>query len=158
MNNLDPAIRNASRAVIFRGAEILLLRKEGINGGERFALPGGGQDVDETLEASLQRECLEEIGTEVGVIDLVRVADFYKQRDTDPPSTRHLVEFLFRCTVPDDYVPHNGHHPDKHQIDVVWMPVAELDRHVLFPPSLSAILQAIEAPVAGTGPCYLGTI
>jgi ADP-ribose pyrophosphatase YjhB (NUDIX family) len=123
---LAPDIRNAARALIIRRGRILLLRKEGGGRAERFALPGGAQDPGETLQAALNRECIEEIGTPVEIDDLIHVADFFKLRDTEPPSRRHVVEFLFRCSVPDDYSPRNGHHPDRHQVEVVWASVDEV--------------------------------
>lgn len=155
MQNLIPGIRNAARAVILRDANILLLRKQGGGLGERFALPGGGQDSGETLQQALNRECQEEIGTAVEILRLIHVADYFKQRATDPPSTRQLLEFLFECSVPSGYVAKNGHHPDKHQIEVVWMTLADLPRITLFPRSLAAHLQQAGA---ATGAVYLGEI
>ena len=148
-------IRNAVRALIRRDNNILLLRKDGYQQGERFALPGGGQDIGESLEQALQRECLEEIGTRVEIQDLVYTADCFKPRDTPPQSTRHLVEFLFACTVPDDYVPGNGHHPDKHQVEVVWVGLDMLADMPLHPKSLIPYLAK-----SGThaGAAYLGTL
>jgi ADP-ribose pyrophosphatase YjhB (NUDIX family) len=155
MESIIPPIRNAARALILQDNNILLLRKDGYEQGERFALPGGGQDLGETLEQALNRECLEEIGTRVEIRDLVYVADCLKPRDTQPRSTRHLVEFLFACTVPDDYVPVNGHHPDKHQVEVVWARLDELAGMPLYPRSLAPYLaNASES----TGIVYLGTI
>ena len=155
MESITPPIRNAARALILQENNILLLRKAGYQEGERFALPGGGQDPGETLEQALNRECLEEIGTRVVIRDLVYVADYYKPRDTYPRSTRHLVEFLFACTVPDDYAPVNGHHPDKHQVEVVWARLDELGKMPLYPRSLAPYL-ADSRESAGT--VYLGTI
>jgi len=140
MENLLPEIRNAARALIVRDDRILLLRKEGYSDGERFALPGGGQDPGETLQQALLRECREEIGTQVLIHDLLHVADYFKVRDTEPPSTRHLVEFLFRCEVPDSYAPMNGEHPDKHQVEVVWAPLDTLPDMPIFPRSLAQFL------------------
>ena len=140
MENILPEIRNAARALIVRDDRILLLRKQGYMDGERFALPGGGQDPGETLQQALQRECQEEIGTQVLIHDLLHVADYFKVRDTDPPSTRHLVEFLFHCEVPDSYAPMNGEHPDKHQVEVVWALLDTLPDMPLFPRSLALFL------------------
>ena len=121
MENLYPEIRNAARALIIKDSSVLLLRKVGGSRGERFALPGGAQDVGEILEDALQRECLEEIGVEVQIEALVHVADFFKRRDTDPPSHKHLVEFIFRCQVPDDYIarqrPQTGQKPGGGGVD-----------------------------------------
>ena len=145
MENLTPGIRNAARAVILRDESILLLRKNGGRGGERFALPGGAQDLGETLEQALNRECEEEIGSVVEIIDLLHVADYFKARDTDPPSTHHLVEFLFHCRIPEGYTPRNGHHPDKHQVEVLWAPLAGLEEMNLLPRSLAGHLGRLEA-------------
>ena len=155
MAPIIPPIRNAVRAVIRRNNSILLLRKDGYEQGERFALPGGGQDIGETLEQALNRECLEEIDTRVEIHDLVYVADYFKPRETTPKSTRHLVEFLFTCSVPGDYAPRNGHHPDKHQVEVVWVGLEKLAAMPLNPASLIPYLaDTAEHP----GTVYLGTV
>ena len=154
MDNLVPGVRNAPRALIIRDRQVLLLRKDGYEKGERYALPGGAQEFGETLLQALNRECREEIGTDVVVRDLLHVADWFKQRETDPPSTRQLVEFLFDCEVPDDYRPRNGHRPDKHQVEVVWMPLDDLPKVRIAPSSLADFLQAY--PHKRT--VYLGSI
>jgi len=140
MDNLIPTIRNAVRALIVRDHQILLLRKEDEATGERFALPGGAQDLGETLLDALARECAEEIGTEVHRAELIHVADYFKLRNTTPPTRRHLVEFMFTCSVPHAYSPRNGHHPDKHQVEVVWIPLARLHDIQLLPRSLASFL------------------
>ncbi|MGD2138506.1 MAG: NUDIX domain-containing protein [Gammaproteobacteria bacterium] len=155
MQNLLPVIRNAARALIVRDDCILLLRKAGYADGERFALPGGGQDPGETLQQALLRECREEIGARVRIHELVHVADYFKSRDTDPPSTRHLVEFLFRCEVPESYVPVNGEHPDKHQVEVVWARLDSLPGMPLFPRSLADFLGRQQTVPANV---YMGLI
>lgn len=156
MENLYPVIRNAARALIIKENRVLLLRKAGGSRGERFALPGGAQDVGEILENALQRECLEEIGVEVQIEALVHVADFFKLRDSEPLSHKHLVEFIFRCRVPDDYTPGNGPKPDRSQVEVVWMPLASLDSISLYPSSMASILRNTQLTADGT--VYLGLI
>ena len=131
--NLIPGIRNAVRAVITQDDAVLLQRKIDDNGAERYALPGGAQEHGESLTEALQRECEEEIGTRVEVIDLLFVGDYFKLRQTSPPTTRQLLEFLFACNVGPDYQPRNGPRPDKHQVDVEWVPVNRLDEINLVP-------------------------
>ena len=155
MENLDPRIRNAPRALIVQDGRILLLRKQGGERGERFALPGGAQDPGETLQDALNRECLEEIGTRVQIHDLVGVADYFKPRDTRPPSTRHVVEFLFECSLPEGYTPHNGHRPDKYQVEVIWAELAGIGAMTLQPGSLAGVIGGIQAGGHGV---YLGPI
>lgn len=155
MDNLEPGIRNAARALIIRDKHILLLRKSGGARGERFALPGGAQDPGETLQDALNRECLEEIDTRVEVHELVGVADYFKPRDTEPPTTRHVVEFLFECTLPGDYTPRNGPRPDKHQVEVIWAELEGLGDRVLQPVSLAGVIDRIRGRADGL---YLGSI
>jgi ADP-ribose pyrophosphatase YjhB (NUDIX family) len=152
---LDANIRNAVRAVIVRDEAVLMQKKWQQDRGFWYTLPGGGQEVQETLIEALQRECEEEIGTNVLVESLLGVADFFKQRRTDPPSSRHLIEFLFACSVPEAYRPGPGPHPDKHQIEVVWLPFAEFSQVELFPKSLEVDLLPV---FQGNKPLYLGVI
>ncbi len=154
MTELIPPIRNASRALIIRQSQVLLLRKAGDGQGERYALPGGGQELGETLKQALRRECEEEIGTTVKIGGLLHVAEFFKLHDTEPPTGRHLVEFLFSASVADDYVPHNGHRPDKHQLDVVWIGLDELAYITLFPRYL---IKCIPPTENNGDDLYLGT-
>ncbi|RDH83515.1 MAG: NUDIX hydrolase [endosymbiont of Escarpia spicata] len=154
MGNLTPGIRNAARALIVRDGHLLLLRKED-ELGERYALPGGAQEAGETLPVALNRECLEEINTEVVIRDLLHVADWFKPRDTIPPSTRQRVEFLFDYTVPENYQPRNGHRPDKHQVDVVWKKLGELQDIQLLPQTLTGYL--MDYPKSGKN-IYLGML
>ena len=138
MLNLEPNIRNAVRALIIRDRRVLLIRKKYVDGTEMFALPGGGQDTGETLETALVRECKEEVGTDISNIALLHVVDWFKLRNTIPPSTRQHVEFLFACDVDDSYVAQNGHHPDKHQVEVIWVKLNALDNIPCHPNSMLA--------------------
>ena len=159
MENSTPDIRNAVRAVIVSNDQMLLLKKTGGDRGERYALPGGAQNPGETLAQALERECLEEIGSAIEILALMNVADHFKIRETDPPSTRHMVEFLFRCTVPDDYLAHNGSKPDRNQIDVVWVNLANLAEMPLYPESLSHwLLEGVLRDTALYPEIYLGTM
>lgn len=152
--NLTPMIRNCARAVIIRDGAILLQHKQSPSYGTRYALPGGAQEENETLEAALIRECQEEIGTTVAIGALMHVADFFKSRSSDSKIKSHRVEFLFSCVVPDDYLAANGPAPDKNQKDVFWLPLDELKTAPLYPGDFRKVL---DAP-AGHHPLYLGQI
>jgi len=141
--------------VIIRDNRILLLRKEYEDGSEQYALPGGGQEAGESLVATLNRECHEEIGASVMIDSLIYVADRFKARNTTPASTRHLVEFLFSCNVVESYTPQNGHHPDKHQVEVLWIELDTLDDIPLQPHSIRTFLQHNRH---GKAVSYLGVI
>ena len=138
--NLIPGIRNAVRAVITQDDSVLLQRKVDDNGSERYALPGGAQEHGECLTDALRRECEEEIGARVEVIDLLFVGDYFKPRQTNPLTTRQLVEFIFACSVEPGYQPCNGPRPDKHQVEVLWVPVEQLVEINLVPADYAKLL------------------
>jgi len=150
MENLLDTIRNAVRALIIRDGKLLVLKK--IDGS--YTLPGGAHDPGETLEQGLQRECLEEIGTEVQINRLAYIGDYFKPKDSIPPSTRHQVEFLFHCSVSDDYCAHSGHHPDKRQVDVLWLELNDLANQPLYPVSLKECINKLDDNV----PVYIGVM
>ncbi|MCK4709239.1 MAG: NUDIX domain-containing protein [Gammaproteobacteria bacterium] len=143
MLNLEPNIRNAVRALIIRDSRVLLIRKKYDDGIEMFALPGGGQDTGETLATALVRECKEEVGADISNIALLHVVDWFKLRNSTPPSTRQHVEFLFACDVDNSYAPQNGHHPDKHQVEVIWVKLNALDNIPCHPNSMLALMSDI---------------
>jgi len=154
MAELIPGVRNAVRAIIIRDNALLVQHKSYESGEVRYALPGGAPHPGETLEQGLVRECQEEIGVAVEVAELMHVADYHKPRETTPPTKRQLVEFLFRCCVPESYHAQNGPKPDKHQIDVIWLSFDEINQSPLFPPSLKDILN----PAVPNSAVYLGLI
>lgn len=151
MPDTPPDIRNAARALIVRDGAVLLLRKEYEDGTVRFALPGGAQEEGETLESTLQRECEEEIGVPVAMTGLVYLAEYFRRRTSQKNQIRHLLECLFRCEVPADYQPRNGHRPDKHQVGVEWLALDRLQEAELSHPFLTR--EVAEGRVDGT---YLG--
>lgn len=125
-------------------------QKTGYADGERLVLPGGGQELGESLDQALIRECREEIGAQVVIGDLLHVAEFHKPRETIPPTIRHQVEFLFACAVSDDYVAMNGPRPDKHQVDVVWIPREGLQDNPVYPRALVPYLSMLDDERFGT--------
>ncbi len=152
---LVPDIRPTARAIILHQQQILRQRKDYGESGERFALPGGGQQPGETLHQALLRECEEEIGTCISIGPMLHAADFFKLRETRPPTRRHVLDLLFLCQVPADYVPHNGHHPDKHQVEVIWAKLAQLQQLPLFPAYLAECIARMDEPGR---PLYLGRV
>ena len=151
--NLIPQIRNAVRAVIIRDGAVLLQRKIDGNGFEHYTLPGGAQEPGETLAEALQRECREEVGADVEIIDLLCIFDYFRPRLSSPQSTRHVLELLFRCTIDDDYAARNGPQPDRYQVDVLWAPISSIAAIGLVPADYAElVIRAADKPV------YVGRI
>ena len=151
------AIRNSGKAIIIEDDRILLTCNKNENG-IFYLLPGGGQRHGESLTEALVRECLEEIGVQVLVGDLLLVRDYisahheFASEDADA----HQVEFMFRCRIAEGEA-HVGRIPDEWQTGVEWVPVSKLDDLSLYPAAIKESLQRIargERPEA----CYLGDI
>jgi 8-oxo-dGTP pyrophosphatase MutT (NUDIX family) len=92
----------------------------------------------------LRRECIEEIGVDVDIAGLIYVAEYYKPRYAIPGQLRHQIDFIFSCTVPEDYIASNGPRPDKHQVDVVWIPGEQLEEITFYPPALTGHLSGMD--------------
>ncbi|MGJ3260065.1 MAG: NUDIX domain-containing protein [Rhodospirillales bacterium] len=148
------APRNAVRAYIRRGDDILVQHKKYEDGSSRFTLPGGAVDPGETLADGLIRECMEEIGTGVEIVDLMYVADYFKPLATDRAGTRQQVEFIFRCNVAGDYKAGNGPKPDRQQVDVLWMPISKIPESGMTPKRVRELLAAEDS----SAPVFLGLV
>lgn len=148
-------IRNSAKALIIRDDKILLTKNKDGNG-YFYLFPGGGQEQGETLHEALKRECIEEIGREVEVGELIHIRE-YIGRNHEHASFDydvHQMEFYFRCSMfneMDKYpAPTN---PDSHQVGVEWMDLNELTNCRLYPKKIIHYLNKDLAPVV-----YLGDI
>lgn len=148
-------LRNSMKAIIIRNDTILLQKNED-KFGVFYLLPGGGMNAGETMHQALQRECKEEIGTEVTIGELRFIREYigsnheFAELDSDV----HQIEFMFVCTLPDGYEPQAGHTPDDRQIAVEWMQLNALHTIPLYP----AVLKPILPDIRGNAPVYLGDV
>lgn len=149
-------IRTAAKAIIIRDGRLLLTRCRD-DAGDWYGLPGGGQQVGETLSEALVRECREEIGAEVVVERLLFVRDYIAANHEFSylEEAVHQVEHLFACRLPDGYKAANGPHPDVHQVGVEWLGHADLRRARVYP---SRLHQLVEPSAARTIPVYWGDV
>ncbi len=154
MNDLIPGIRVSVRAFIRRKDQVLVQKKHYEDGSNRYCLPGGALDPGETLAQGLKRECAEEIGCKIKIVDLLHAADYFKVKDIEPPNIRQQVELIFSCAVPKSYKAQNGPKPDKRQVAVEWMNISDLCHKCFTPQSLSEVL----AQSIPEHPIYLGLI
>ncbi|MEX0728494.1 MAG: NUDIX domain-containing protein [Planctomycetaceae bacterium] len=130
-------IRTSAKALISRGDCLLVTINED-DRGFWYVFPGGGQQHGETLAEALQRECLEEIGTEVMIHELRFIREYIADNHELHAGTEglHQIDFVFRCSVPDGYVPIESGFQDRIQIGLAWMPIEELRRKRFYPQRL----------------------
>ncbi|NLE84635.1 MAG: NUDIX domain-containing protein [Chloroflexi bacterium] len=147
-------LRNSVKAVIIQDGKLLVLRKENGNGAYTV-LPGGGQKHGESLHQALKREVFEEIRARVKVGRLLKIREYFSEKHEYAVEDRdiHQVEFFFKCKLIDNYEPKNGHFPDPHQKEVVWVALDELDDANFYPVILREILSDLKHDHS---PVYLG--
>ena len=135
------AIRNSAKAIIIRN-EYLLTVKNYDAAGEWYLLPGGGQNLGETLEEALRRECIEEIGIAISVGRLRYIREYidknheFSAHDGDA----HQVEFMFECDFDDTQQLELGTNPDAYQVDIAWLPINEIHKYRIYPKLLRDLL------------------
>jgi ADP-ribose pyrophosphatase YjhB (NUDIX family) len=111
------------RAVVFRGAELLLVRERRSG---RWTFPGGWADAGDTPSLAAERETLEESGYRVRAGKLLALLD--KSRHEHPPSIDYTYKVLVGCRL------EGGEPVTSHEIDAVGffarsaIPDLDLDR------------------------------
>ncbi len=150
-------VRSAARALIVREGQLLAIRMQRVPGEVFYILPGGGQKHGETLVDSLQRECMEEIGTRVEVGEMAYVREYIGRHHHLRKLHKdfHQLEVVFHCQLPDGVVPQPGKEHDKHQIGVEWLPLSKLNDTEFYPEVLKRLV--VNGEITTTG-LYLGDI
>jgi len=87
-------------AIIFRGDEVLLIRRGSRPSLGKWSVPGGLVELGESLEEAVRREVLEEVGLQVKVIDLVAALDRVI-RDDKGRIEYHYILLDFLCEASD---------------------------------------------------------
>ncbi len=84
-------------AIIFRGAEVLLVQRGREPSYGKWSVPGGLVEVGESLRKAVEREVFEEVGLKVTAQDLVAVLDRILPDESGRPRF-HYVLLDFLCT------------------------------------------------------------
>jgi 8-oxo-dGTP diphosphatase len=147
-------VRLSVKAIITEHGRLLVLKNRD-SAGEWYMLPGGGQEHGETIPAALNRECLEEIGSEVTVGRLRFIRDYIARHHefaaTD--GSAHQVELMFECQL--SSAPKLGPVPDGMQTGIEWLELSTLTNHRLYPSVLQQLLVPNALP---DKPVYLGDV
>jgi ADP-ribose pyrophosphatase YjhB (NUDIX family) len=137
------AIRNSAKAVILHEGRVLLTRNSD-HWGDFYLFPGGGQEFGEVLRDAVIRECMEEIGAEVTVGDLLHIREYIGKNHefAEWDAGVHQVEFYFECRPKDpDADTSHGVNPDSYQTGVEWVELERLDQIRLYPKTVGEVLR-----------------
>lgn len=137
-------IRLATRAVIVRDNEILLVAFDDENG-FHYNLPGGGVEPGERLYDAARREVREETAAEVEVKELLFVyecfpPDYGFTLDEKP----HCVDFVFCCALCKGSEPRLPDNPDENEVTIHWIPLAEFPDVPLVPRIQNRVIAALQ--------------
>ncbi len=102
--------------IVWKGEDVLLIRRSKPPREGEWSLPGGAQELGETLEDALKREVFEETGIEVAVIGLIAVIDAIFPDDEG--RVRHhytLIDYTAGWVAGEP-------RPGSEEKDAVWVP------------------------------------
>lgn len=126
-----------SRAIILRNRHIALIKRQR-DGSVYYVIPGGGMEPGETPEKTAIRESYEELGLKIA-IDRLLAKVTYRGREQ--------YYFLAKTT--------GGHFgtgkgpemlgkypPERGTYTPVWVPLSEIEKINLFPPSIAELVSS----------------
>ncbi|KDN20197.1 NUDIX domain-containing protein [Amycolatopsis rifamycinica] len=116
-------LRFAQKAVILRQQELLLVRKSDLdpNNPNRWELPGGGLNGDESLDDALRREVWEEVGLKVTPGRLVHMWEWDMRTTGEPVKVVAVARF---CEVESGTVSRENNDAEDFLSDVRWVPLS----------------------------------
>lgn len=92
--SMNETIRIGVGAVVFRGDEVLLIKRGRPPFAGHWSIPGGKLDHGERLEAGLKREVMEETGCTIELTGLIGV---FEALPDMPGQTGHMVLIDYRA-------------------------------------------------------------
>jgi len=121
--------------VIFDGDNVLLIKRAKPPSIGVWSLPGGAQELGETLEKALKREIAEETGLDIRLGGLVDVVDFIDQGENGNP--RHHYSLV-------DYwgTAHGEPRASSDVSEARWVPMRDLASYDLWEKTQEVILKA----------------
>jgi 8-oxo-dGTP diphosphatase len=85
--------------ILIRGEEVLLIKRGKPPAMGAWSLPGGGQELGETVEAAARRELFEETGLRCGALTLIAHVDSIHKDDADFIQWHYtILDFAARYT------------------------------------------------------------
>lgn len=147
-------VRVSPKAVIIEDDRLLAVHMKGSKG-IYYMFPGGGHKTGETLEDTLRRECIEEIGCNVELGPVLWIRDYLEKNHefADIRPGFHQLEIMFECRLLGE--PDMNSTGDTRQLGLAWIPLADIEEWPFWPKVLRTKLAA---GVPNTSAEYLGDV
>jgi ADP-ribose pyrophosphatase YjhB (NUDIX family) len=124
-------IRNTARTLIIQDGLLLAIKKEHPEIGVYYTLPGGAQEIGETIEQTLQRECLEELGIDVAEHKFICIREYISKNHEYSFIMKevHAVEFIYECRInaTDTFISSQA---DVGQIGTEWISIEKIKQDI----------------------------
>lgn len=151
-------IRNSAKAIIIKDAKILLTKNQD-NEGYFYLFPGGGQEHGETLHNALIRECIEEVGQQIEIGELLHIREYIgkNHEHSSFDFNVHQVEYYFVCRLKNEmnnYIKPTK--PDSYQVGIEWIHINDLLQYRLYPKEFRKYI--VKHFFDEKSPVYLGDI
>ena len=124
--------------VVWKDGEVLLIRRAKPPRSGQWSIPGGAQELGETVRETAVREVREETGLDIAVTDLIEVVDFIERDDTGG--------VLYHYTLVDWSAEWCGGEamPRDDVSEVMWADPAKLERYGIWSETVRIIRRAAE--------------
>jgi ADP-ribose pyrophosphatase YjhB (NUDIX family) len=130
MERMRQPVIFAASAVVWRGRQVLLVKRGRPPGKDYWSLPGGKVEAGETVEQTAAREVLEETGLAAKLLGLIGVFTVVSAE----------VEYRISCFAA---MSDEGEvTPGDDAADAAWFSFVDLEKLKLAPNTLEAILQS----------------
>jgi 8-oxo-dGTP diphosphatase len=107
--------------VVWHGDRVLLVRRGKPPRAGRWSLPGGAQQLGETMAEAARREVMEEVGLEVALGDIVATVDLIEHDPHERVRYHYtLIDFVAEA-------PSAALRPGSDAADARWFSVAEIE-------------------------------
>jgi 8-oxo-dGTP diphosphatase len=140
------SIRINANALILRDGKLLLIKFDDENG-VHYNLPGGGVEKGESVLAALERECHEEARARIQNPELCLTWQYVPELENFRYGDRQKLGFIFKAALRPGCEPGVPAKPDKNQVGIEWVPLAEIfaaKKFPLFPEIVPQIRDALE--------------
>lgn len=127
-NCMSRILRNSAKALIIKDGKMLAVKVRDEED-EWYIMPGGGQEVGETLSEAVCREVAEELGVLVECTELLFVVEGVQGERF------HRIDLVFRCKYIGE-IQDAVLHGDTNQVGYDWLDIGSLNTQPLYPSKL----------------------